>query len=248
LPDAGTPRLELNDFSCGYARAHVLEDVSLRVQPGEIALLVGVNGSGKSTLLRACMGLADVFTGRLRLDGRELPPHLRPAAYVRAGIQCLLQGRSVFADLSVRENLTLRLGVADNGLAPSEAVALGIHLFPWVEKRLSARAGELSGGEQRMVGLAAVLAVNPRVLLLDEPSLGVSASMARTFFGYLRQWATRESIAVLVAEQRLHEVADVADTVHMVSDGTITHVLSGHAWESADDLMRNLAQAWTAAG
>lgn len=244
MPEGKTPRLELRDLSCGYSKVRILRDVSLQVAPGEIGLMVGVNGSGKSTLLRVCMGLAELFNGTIHVDGQELPSRMTPAIAVRTGIQCLPQARSVFSDLSVRENLTIRSSIAGGSLQLDEAVALGIDLFPWIEKRLSARGRELSGGEQRMVGLASVLAVRPRVLLLDEPTLGLTPTAARAFFERLRSWTTEKAMAVLVAEQRLAEIADVADTVHIVSEGAVSRVFSGRTWSTTRDLTEQLARYW----
>lgn len=230
LDDVVTPRLDVVAMTCGYSGAAVLTDVNVRVKAGDIALIVGVNGSGKSTLLRACMGLVAVPSGRVLIDGVERP--MASAAYTRGrdGVHFLPQGRGVFVHLSVKENLELRAAVVGGKSDRRRAIERAVEVFPWLRGRLRERAANLSGGEQRMLAVAAVLSVEPRLAFLDEPSLGMSGGAIRTVLQALRGSATECGTAMVIAEQRLAGFVDEADQVYIVSRGTVSRPLRKDEW------------------
>ena len=212
--------LKLDRISSGYGAAQVLFDVSLEVGTSEILCLFGRNGAGKTTTLRTIMGLVRPWSGRITLDGGELsalPAHDVP----RAGVGYVPQGRRLFAELTVAQNLTIGLMARKRGAATRERV---LDLFPRLRERLSQRAETLSGGEQQMLAMARALCLEPRLLLLDEPTEGLQPSMIDA----IRQVVMRlrdEGTAVLLVEQRLDAVLSVADRVAFLDAGRLGAVL-----------------------
>lgn len=222
--------LELEDVTSGYDRADVLEKVSLSAAPGKITCLLGSNGSGKTTLIRAVLGLTPPRAGRIRLDGEDitgLPTH----KVIAAGIACIPEGRKVFPKFTVEENL--RLGAYQE---PSESVTrrrMGeiYETFPRLSERRLQLAGTLSGGEQAMVSIGRGLMRAPKLLLIDEPSLGLSPLFVKENFKIIRQICER-GITVFLVEQNVHQTLAIAHFGYVLSKGRV--VASGTPADLAD--------------
>lgn len=228
--------LEVRGLSAGYGDAAVLHGVSLGTAPGRIVALLGANGAGKTTLLNAVSGLAaTVRSGSVSLDGQEisrLPPHAR----VALGLSHVPQGRQLFAFMSVRENL--EMGAYPPGAAARRASSLEtvLDIFPRLRERLRQNAGSLSGGEQQMCAIARGLMLQPRYLLLDEPSLGLAPIIVKQVMSVVRDVAAR-GIGVLLVEQNVRQALRLADHAHVLEHGSI--VLDGTAAAlAADDRVR----------
>ena len=192
-----TTLLELDRVEAHYGPVQALRDVSLTVSEGEVVAVLGANGAGKTTTLRAISGTV-ARSGAIDLDGKELKGG--PEAAAKAGIAHVPEGRGTFVDLSVSENL--RLGAytrRDRNV--KEDIARMSEYFPWMVERGGQRAGTLSGGEQQMLALARALMSRPRLLLLDEPSLGLAPMIVREFFRIVRELNEKEGLTVLVVEQ-----------------------------------------------
>lgn len=206
--------LELSAINAGYGRAQVLRDLDLTVQAGEILCLLGRNGAGKTTTMKAIMGLLPLNSGRILLDGQtisDLPPHKVPAA----GIGYIPQGRRLFADLSVAQNLEIGLMVQNSGPEVQSDV---LDLFPRLRERFHQRAETLSGGEQQMLATARALCLEPRVLLLDEPTEGLQPSMIEAIRHVIVVMRDR-GVAILLVEQRIDAILSVADRVCFIENG-----------------------------
>ena len=167
------PLLQVEALDAGYGAVQVLWEVSLDVRPGETVALIGPNGAGKSTLLRTISGLGRPWRGRVRFGGREIGG-LAPEQIVRLGVAHVPQGRRLFADLSVRENLLLGAYAREDEAGIAGDFASVLDLFPALRDRLTLAASQLSGGEQQMAALGRALMARPRLLLIDEPSLGLA--------------------------------------------------------------------------
>ncbi len=216
----GAAALELEGVHAGYRQFLALFGVSLRVEPGQAVALVGPNGVGKTTVARVATGLVVPTAGRLLVDGRDVtgqPPH----ELVAAGVAHAPEGRSVFATLSVEENLTLpfRRHFGRGGVAP--ALDRVYEMFPRLGERRGQLAGSLSGGEQRMVTLARVLALEPRVLVADELSLGLAPIITGEVYAVLER-ILAAGTALLVIEQKLDQVLALADRVVVLDRGSVT--------------------------
>jgi branched-chain amino acid transport system ATP-binding protein len=213
--------LELAELSAGYDTAIVLRGVSLRVEEGETVALLGANGAGKSTLLRAISGLLAPRAGRVRFAGREITG-LTPRAVARLGIAHVPEGRHVFPGLSVRENVLLgavsRRGLTRAALA-EEAEAM-LARFPELRAVAEAPGWTLSGGQQQMAALARGLMARPRLLLLDEPSLGLAPLVVEGLFRIIAEIA-RAGTAVLLVEQNAHLALAVAARGYVLETGRI---------------------------
>jgi branched-chain amino acid transport system ATP-binding protein len=189
--------LELDSVEAHYGPVQALRDVSLTVKEGEVVAVLGANGAGKTTTLRAISGTV-ARSGAIELDGKELKGG--PEAAARAGIAHVPEGRGTFVDLSVTENL--RLGAyTRRDKTVAEDIERMSEYFPWMGERGGQRAGTLSGGEQQMLALARALMSRPRLLLLDEPSLGLAPMIVREFFRIVRELNEKEGLTVLVVEQ-----------------------------------------------
>src|ERR1044072_6196468 len=207
--------LEVRGLSASYGKHSALSGVDLDVKPGEIVVMLGANGAGKSTLLKCIAGLIHPQTGaRVTFEGQDLlalPPH----EIVEAGIALVPEGRGIFAELTVRENL--ELGAYARRARPSEADSLARvkTLFPRLAERGPQLARTMSGGEQQMLAIARALMSRPRLLLLDEPSLGLSPRLARELFAALRRLAEGGQ-SILLVEQAAHLSLRLADHVYIL--------------------------------
>ncbi|MFT7596416.1 MAG: branched-chain amino acid transport system ATP-binding protein [Paracoccaceae bacterium] len=214
--------LELKSLNVAYGKAQILRDLSLTARPGEILCLLGRNGAGKTTTMKAIMGLLPLMSGEVRLDGQvisTLPAHHVP----RAGIGYIPQGRRLFAELSVAQNLEIGLMVRKSGPEVLEGV---LELFPRLRERFHQRAQTLSGGEQQMLATARALCLEPKVLLLDEPTEGLQPSMIEAIRQVIVVMRDR-GVAIILVEQRVDAVLSVADRVSFIENGRNLETLKG---------------------
>ena len=208
--------LELEAVGAAYGPVQALHEVDLRVDEGEVVALLGANGAGKTTTLRAISGTVR-RTGAVRFAGRPLAR--RPARVARTGIAHVPEGRGTFADLTVRENL--RLG-AFTRAGSTRADEQRVHeLFPWLEERADQPAGSLSGGEQQMLALARAFMQRPRLLLLDEPSLGLAPLVVRELFAVVRRLHEDDGTAVLLVEQNAAAALTVSHRAYVLEAGRV---------------------------
>jgi branched-chain amino acid transport system ATP-binding protein len=212
--------LEVSQVSVSYGKHRALDQVSLRVKPGEIVVMLGANGAGKSSLLKALGGMVRMQpSASVRLDGAELSSH---AAHriVEAGLALVPEGRGIFGDLTVRENLSL--GALPRRARGSEAQTLQrvLALFPRLSERLPQLARTMSGGEQQMVAVGRALMSAPRILLLDEPSLGLSPLMCKELFAALGRIRSL-GVGVLLVEQNARQSLAIADRGYLLENGHV---------------------------
>ncbi len=213
------PILRLENVSAAYGAVQALTDVSLHVDEGEIVTLIGANGAGKSTLLMTICGDPRARAGRIIFDGRDitaLPTH----AIMRGGIAQSPEGRRVFPRMSVQENLIMGAEVA--GHAPGRDLERVFTLFPRLKERAAQRGGTLSGGEQQMLAIGRALMARPRLLLLDEPSLGLAPLIARQIFAAIRALNESEGLSVLLVEQNANQALRLAHRGYVLVTGRIT--------------------------
>ena len=228
------PPLEARDLDTFYGKSHILRGVGLEVGDGEIVALLGRNGAGKTTTLRSLMGLTPPRNGAVRIFG-ETTTRWPPYRIAALGVGYVPEGRRIFGPLSVEENLKVPLERPGDWTIPRIFA-----LFPRLEERKSAKGRQLSGGEQEMLAIARALMLNPKLLLLDEPSQGLAPLIVREVFGVVAAMR-REGLAVLLVEQNVRAAVEIADRVYVLNDGEI--VYSGRAGDLAGDeeRMRTLA-------
>ena len=224
-------RLTVEGLRAGYGAVEALHGVDLRVEPGEIVALLGANGAGKTTTLRAISGLLRPTAGAIRLGGEPLagvPAH----AIVARGVVQVPEGRRLFATLTVRENLGLG-AFARRDAAGVEASRAFVHrLFPVLAARERQLAGTLSGGEQQMLAVGRALMADPKVLLLDEPSLGLAPILVRTILAAIRE-VNAAGVSVLLVEQNARAALRLAHRAYVLVTGTVA--LEGPAKELLED-------------
>ena len=208
--------LELDGVTARYGPVHALHGVSLSVDEGEIAAVLGANGAGKTTTLRAISGSVR-RDGELRFAGKRLA-RLGPDAVARLGVAHVPEGRGTFAELSVWENL--RLGAYTRRGSKDDFARIQTY-FPWLGERRHQQAGTLSGGEQQMLALARAFMQRPRLLLLDEPSLGLAPLLVTEIFRIVRELNEREGLTVLVVEQNAHIALQAARTAYVLEVGRV---------------------------
>jgi len=222
-------RLEIAGVTTAYDKADVLEDVSLTVEPGHITCLLGSNGSGKTTLIRSILGLTPPRSGRIIFDGVDLtalPTH----KVIAAGIACIPEGRKVFPKLTVEENLRLGAYQEPSNAVSKERLAQSYQLFPRLAERRLQLAGTMSGGEQAMVSIARGLMRAPKLLLIDEPSLGLAPLLVRENFNIIRQ-VNERGITVFLVEQNVHQTLAISHHGYVLSKGRVV------AWGSSAELV-----------
>lgn len=212
-------RLEIQAVYTAYDKADVLENVSLTVEPGRITCLLGSNGSGKTTLIRSILGLTPPRAGSISLDGAEisgLPTH----TVIAAGIACIPEGRKVFPKFTVEDNLRLGAYQESSDAVMQQRMTEIYRLFPRLAERRAQLAGTMSGGEQAMVSIGRGLMRAPKLLLIDEPSLGLSPLFVKENFNIIRQINER-GISVFLVEQNVHQTLAIADYGYVLSKGRV---------------------------
>jgi branched-chain amino acid transport system ATP-binding protein len=211
--------LEVDGIGAAYGRVRVLTDESLHVDAGEIVTLIGANGAGKTTTLRAISGLVKLTSGAIRLEGRDLARRT-PDEIVRLGIGHAPEGRRVFARMTVRENLELGAFTRSSRREFDEDYERVLDVFPRLRERLLQKSGTLSGGEQQMLAIGRALMSRPSILMLDEPSLGLSPILVQTIFGVIRDIASRGT-TVLLIEQNARQALAIANRGYVLELGRI---------------------------
>jgi branched-chain amino acid transport system ATP-binding protein len=222
--------LAIEDVYTAYDKADVLTGVSLTVAPGRITCLLGSNGSGKTTLVRSILGLTPPRSGRITFDGQDitgLPTH----RVIAAGLACIPEGRKVFPKLTVEENLRVGAYQEPSEAVTRERIAEIFRLFPRLAERRAQLAGTMSGGEQAMVSIGRGLMRAPKLLLIDEPSLGLSPLLVRENFNIIRAISQR-GITVFLVEQNVHQTLAIAHYGYVLSKGRV--VAAGTPAELAD--------------
>jgi branched-chain amino acid transport system ATP-binding protein len=221
--------LEVDDLRATYGQGHVLHGVAFTVDEGQIVSILGPNGAGKTTTLRAISGICNA-TGRIALDGHDIRGE-SPDKIARRGIAHVPEGRGTFTELTVEENLLVGGYTRKNGVR--DDVARCYEWFPRLGERRTQHAGSLSGGEQQMLAVSRALMLRPRLLLLDEPSLGLAPLVTRELFRRLEEIARDEGITVLIVEQNANLVLKFADYAYVLESGRIA--LDG----AADEIQAN---------
>lgn len=222
--------LQLKDAEVHYGGVRALNDVSIAIDEGEIVALMGPNGAGKSTALKALFGLAPLSRGKVLLHEKELKalPHEMAAR----GIAYVPQGRQVFKNLTVYENLELGGYALPNRKDTKKNIEEVLRIFPALKDKLHSRAALLSGGQQQMLTIARGLVSDPRVLLLDEPSLGLSPKVVKEVFAVIKEINTLRKVAVLVVEHSIKSVLSIASRAYVLARGKVV------LHEKADDLAK----------
>ena len=217
--------LEIKNLTVGYGAISALHGISLSVKTGSIVTLIGSNGAGKTTTLKSISGLLVPKSGEILYAGKNisgLPPHL----IVRRGLSHVPEGRMIFANLTVLENLQMGAALSDAAHFSAD-IARVLALFPRLEERLDQRGGTLSGGEQQMLAIARALMSRPRLLLLDEPSLGLAPLVARQIFDAIRALNAEEKITVFLVEQNAFHALKLAHRGYVMVNGRIALAGSG---------------------
>jgi len=220
-PSGSSPiMLQLNDVHVAYGNIRSLRGVSLRVGEGELVAIIGANGAGKTTTLRTISGLLRPTQGTITFEGAQIQ-HAPTDRIVALGISHCPEGRRIFAGLSVRENLVLGAVSRADKAAIAQDMEMVLGLFPLLKERLKQAGGTLSGGEQQMLAISRALMSRPRLLLLDEPSLGLAPLLVERIFETIEE-LKRQGRTILLVEQNVHHALDVADRAYVMETGRIT--------------------------
>jgi urea transport system ATP-binding protein len=209
--------LELKNINQYYSGSHILRDVSLTAQVGEITVVLGRNGVGKTTLLKSIMGVVPIESGSIALEGVEMQKQTS-FDRVRQGIGFVPQGREIFGRLTVEDNLNMGLAYKSASIKiPPEL----FELFPVLKQMLARRGGDLSGGQQQQLAIARALAANPKLLILDEPTEGIQPSVTKDIGRVLRLLADRKTMAIVLVEQFYDFAAELADQYVVMERGAV---------------------------
>ena len=216
----GAPQLQLDNVVSGYGQIMAIKSISLHVQSGEVVALIGANGAGKSTTLRTISGLLRARSGAITFEGRRID-RVAPHDIVRLGISQSPEGRAIFGRLSVLENL--RVGAYQRGVKAEieEDLQRVLTLFPRLRERVKQDGGTLSGGEQQMLAIGRALMARPRVLLLDEPSMGLAPVLVETIFRTIIE-INRDGTTILLVEQNAAMALQVANRGYVLESGVMT--------------------------
>jgi branched-chain amino acid transport system ATP-binding protein len=228
--------IEVDRLNTFYGKSHILHDVSLAAEEGSVTTLLGRNGAGKTTMMRSIMGLTPSRSGSVKVFDREAAK-LAPYQVARLRVGYVPEGRRVFPNLTVEDNLKVPQGVG----GPFDIPRI-YKLFPRLEERKTNRGRQLSGGEQEMLSIARALLLNPKVLILDEPSQGLAPLIVKDVFRIVTDMR-REGMTVLLVEQNVRMALDIADTVYVLDHGVVVHHGPAAALAGDEALIQSLAGA-----
>ncbi len=231
VPPVATPLLEVSGLQVAYGHVEALQGIDFRIEPGEIRTLVGANGAGKSTTLLALSGLVPVRAGTIRFDGEDIT-RMAPHRIVERGLVHVAEGRAILTTLTVRENLELGAYRRRDKAAVAGDLERVLGLFPRLKERIDGMAGNLSGGEQQMLAIARALLARPRLLLLDEPSMGLAPIVVQDIFRTLRT-IHAEGLTIFLVEQNVRQALKLAGHGYVIESGRI--VLDGPSARLLDD-------------
>ena len=220
-----TPLLEVDSLCSGYGALQVLFGVSLTVHDGEVVALMGSNGAGKTTTLRTVVGLLKAMSGAVRLDGEDITGRA-PEQLVPRGMVMVPEGRGMLRDLSVMDNLRVGAYVSNDKAAIAESLDQAFTTFPILAERRDQKAGTLSGGQQQMLALGRALMARPRLMLVDEASLGLSPVMTETAFNLIAEVNRTAGVAVLIVEQNVLAL-DLATRAYVLEKGQVVATAEG---------------------
>jgi len=226
-----TELLRVDAISAAYGKVTALREVSISIQPGEIVAILGANGAGKTTLLNAISGVLPITGGEISFDGKRINGK-KPWQTSRLGISHVPEGREIFPDMTVETNLRI---VDSNGGGPKFDVADIMTMFPRLKERISQLAGGLSGGEQQMLAIGRGLMARPRLILFDEPSLGLSPVLTKFVLSSIGELRTR-GIATLLVEQNMRAALKIADRAYVLRVGRIVRAGSAAEIANAPDI------------
>ena len=230
--------LKIKNIQTYYGNIQALKDVSIEINEGEIVTLIGANGAGKTTTLMSICGITPPRTGEILLDGD--PIHGMPAEkVVQQGIVQVPEGRRIFPDMTVLENLEMGAFLRNNKQLVQQDLNYVMTLFPILEKRKTQRGGTLSGGEQQMLAIARALMSSPRLLLVDEPSVGLSPLLVSNTVTMIQQLKQKHGLTVLMAEQNFHQAIRIADRGYIIVHGEIVFEGKSVAELETNDLVKN---------
>ena len=228
---SAAPLLEVSGLAVAYGHVEALQGIDFRVDAGEIRTLVGANGAGKSTTLLALSGLVAPRAGTIRFDGEDIT-RMAPHKIVERGLVHVAEGRAILTTLTVRENLELGAYRRRDKAAVAGDLERLLELFPRLRERIDGVAGNLSGGEQQMLAIARALLARPRLLLLDEPSMGLAPIVVQGIFRTLRTIHT-EGLTIFLVEQNVRQALKIASHGYVIESGRI--VLDGPSAQLLDD-------------
>jgi len=219
------PLLELQALDVHYGAIHALRGISIRVGQGEIVSLIGANGAGKTTTLRAVSGMLRPSAGQIRYQGASIGG-LKPHRLVARGLCHAPEGRGIFPNLTLTENLLLGAFLRRDAEGIAKDMEKGFKLFPILKERATQMAGTLSGGEQQMLAIARALMSRPRLLLLDEPSLGLAPTVVETIFNIIQE-INKQGVTILLVEQNAHLALQIANHGYVLETGTVVQTGTG---------------------
>jgi branched-chain amino acid transport system ATP-binding protein len=218
------PLLDIKNLACGYGSLVALSEATLQVGRGQCVCIVGPNGAGKTTLLSNIAGLYQPRSGTIAFDDKQISG-LGPERISQLGISMVPEGRRIFGTLTVEENLRLGATVRRRDGRVAEDLDRMLDLFPVLRDRFRSEAGKLSGGEQQMLAIARALMSRPKLIMIDEPSLGLAPLVIDRVYAILAELRAQAAITIMIVEQNTARIADIADRIHVVRNGRI--VLSG---------------------
>jgi len=229
--------LEVDSIHVGYDGVPALRGVSFRVEPGEIVSIIGSNGAGKTTILKTISGLLKPILGKVTFNGARLDT-LKAHGVVRHGIAHVPEGRRLFARQTVLENLILGAYTRKNPSERTEDLERIFALFPRLKERLDQKAGTLSGGEQQMLAIGRGLMLRPKLLMLDEPSMGIAPKLVDTIFETIHDLNEKEGLTILLVEQNVREALELANRAYVLQTGSVVMEGSGDALLQSDSIQK----------
>jgi len=224
--------LALEDVSAGYGKILAIQNVDIVVEKGEIVVLLGANGAGKSTLLRTISGALKPSRGRILYQGQRIDGK-KPHVIVRMGIVQIQEGRGILSRMTVKENLEMGAYLRTNQEGIAADMERVFQKFPRIQERLSQNAGTLSGGEQQMVAIGRALMASPELLLMDEPSLGLSPALVEFIFETIQELRKKDGYTILLVEQNANQALNMADRGYVMETGRV--VLQGESQALRDN-------------
>ena len=211
--------LEIKNIKSGYAGAEILHGVDIEVKEGETVVIIGPNGSGKSTVLKSIFGLADIYNGKVVFNDEDITK-LKTHQLIAKGISFVPQGRLVFSDMTVMENLEMGAFIIKDKIKVKKAIEGVFKKYPILKDKKDENASSLSGGQQQLLAIARALVQSPKLLLLDEPSLGLSPKVMKEVFERILE-INKQGIAVLMVEQNAKQAVEIADRTYILEAGNI---------------------------